>query len=296
MTASRTVTVVCSSVLVLCMASSVLLTRHIDTLREGAALREVLWIPSAKTVERMSLGYKGLIANIYWTRVVQYFGSKHYAHSMEYKLLKPLLEITTTLDPKLLPAYEFGGIFLAQQPPEGAGDPNAAAELVEKGIRNNPHAWRLRYDLGFIYWLELNDPRKAADVFLEGSKVPGAHQWMVTMAAALAQQGGEREKSRYLWSNIANSTEDEHMKRNAMNRLQALDIDQFVDTLQERVDKYKELTGNSPKDFRQMVAEGWLRRIPVSPRGVPLDILNGHVELSDYKEYPFITRGKPAGY
>lgn len=296
MTASRTVTVVCSSVLVLSMGSSVLLTRHIDTLREGAALREVLWIPSAKTVERMSLGYKGLIANIYWTRVVQYFGSKHYAHSMEYKLLKPLLEITTTLDPKLLPAYEFGGIFLAQQPPEGAGDPNAAAELVEKGIRNNPHAWRLRYDLGFIYWLELNDPRKAADVFLEGSKVPGAHQWMVTMAAALAQQGGEREKSRYLWSNIASSTEDEHMKRNAMNRLQALDIDQFVDTLQERVDKYKELTGNSPKDFRQMVAEGWLRRIPVSPRGIPLDILNGHVELSDYKEYPFITRGKPAGY
>lgn len=296
MTASRTVTVVCSSVLVLSMGSSVLLTRHIDTLREGAALREVLWIPSAKTVERMSLGYKGLIANIYWTRVVQYFGSKHYAHSMEYKLLKPLLEITTTLDPKLLPAYEFGGIFLAQQPPEGAGDPKAAAELVEKGIRNNPHAWRLRYDLGFIYWLELNDPRKAADVFLEGSKVPGAHQWMVTMAAALAQQGGEREKSRYLWSNIASSTEDEHMKRNAMNRLQALDIDQFVDTLQERVDKYKELTGNSPKDFRQMVAEGWLRRIPVSPRGVPLDILNGHVELSDYKEYPFITRGKPAGY
>ncbi len=46
--------------------------------------------------------------------------------------------MTTTLDPKLLPAYEFGSVFLAQKPPEGAGDPAAAARLVEKGIRENP--------------------------------------------------------------------------------------------------------------------------------------------------------------
>ena len=29
----------------------------------------------------MSLGYDGLLADIYWTRAVQYFGSKHHEGS-----------------------------------------------------------------------------------------------------------------------------------------------------------------------------------------------------------------------
>ena len=116
--------------------------------------------------------------------------------------------MTTTLDPKLLPAYQFGSVFLAQKPPEGAGNPQAAARLVEKGIRENPQAWRLYYDLGYIYWLELKDPAKAADAFERGSKIPGAHPWMQVMAAALAAHAGETETATYMWTNILNSTDD----------------------------------------------------------------------------------------
>ena len=108
--------------------------------------------------------------------------------------------MTTTLDPKLLPAYQFGSVFLAQKPPEGAGNPLAAARLVEKGIQENPQAWRLYYDLGYIYWLELKDPAKAADAFERGSKVPGAHPWMRVMAAALAGHAGETETAIYMWT------------------------------------------------------------------------------------------------
>ncbi len=296
MSSSRTVTVVSTAVLVLCMAASIMLTRRIDTLREDVALREVLWIPSAQTLKHMSLGFDGLLADVYWTRVVQYFGAKHRAKAEQYKLLEPLLDITTTLDPKLLPAYEFGGVFLAQHPPQGAGDPKAAARLVQKGIRNNYLAWRLRYTLGFIYWMELHDNKKAAEVFEEGSRVPGAHPWMITMAARVAQEGGDRDKARFLWTNILESTSDEMIKNTARERLRALDIDEYVEQVQQRVDKFKELTGNYPSSFSEMVAQGWLRSVPRSPKGVPLDILNGHVELRDYKDYPFITLGKPEGY
>ena len=72
---------------------------------------------------KLSLGYEGLLADIYWTRVVQYFGGKRLAHSTEFKLLGPLLQITTDLDPHLLIAYRFGSIFLADKPPRGAGEP-----------------------------------------------------------------------------------------------------------------------------------------------------------------------------
>ncbi len=93
-------------------------------------------------LKRLSLGYDGLLADIYWTRAVQYFGGKHYEGAEHYDLLAPLLEITTALDPHLIVAYEFGSNFLAPKPPNGAGMPERAVALAEFGIQNNPNEWR----------------------------------------------------------------------------------------------------------------------------------------------------------
>ena len=126
MKASRQVTLVFSLILVGCVATSVLLLRRLDQLRSGATLEEVLYISSPKALKKMSLGYSGLLADIYWTRAVQYFGGKHHNGARNYDLLAPLLEITTTLDPQLLAAYEYGANFLAPKPPNGAGMPERA--------------------------------------------------------------------------------------------------------------------------------------------------------------------------
>ena len=48
-------------------------------------------------LKRLSLGYEGLLADIYWTRAVQYFGSQHVHKSEDYRLLYPLLDLTATL-------------------------------------------------------------------------------------------------------------------------------------------------------------------------------------------------------
>src|SRR3990172_12994226 len=69
---------------------------------------EVLYLPSGKLLRRLSLGHEGLLANIYWTRVVQYFGRKRLGHETRFELLGTLLRITTELDPHLVIAYRFG--------------------------------------------------------------------------------------------------------------------------------------------------------------------------------------------
>lgn len=295
MTPRTRITALASVVLVVSLALSVVTLRKIDHIRAGATLQEVLYIPSATTIKRLSLGYTGLMADVYWTRVVQYFGGKHYEHSKQYELLKPLLEITTTLDPHLIVAYEFGSVFLAQRPPEGAGDPRAAADLVRRGIQQNPDAWRLWYHLGFIEWQELHDPSAAAEAFLEGSKVPGAQPWMKVMAAQLAQHAGDAETARYLWTNIYESTRDPMIRKNAQNRLTALKIDQDVIFLQNYLTRYWDQYGHAPTSFHEMVANGWLRRVPLDPHGNPYQIRDGRVVVSDPEDFPFITQGLPSG-
>ena len=55
--------------------------------------------------------------------------------SQTYPLLYPLLDLTTTLDPRFNIAYRFGAIFLAEPYPGGPGRPDLAIALLEKGLR-----------------------------------------------------------------------------------------------------------------------------------------------------------------
>ena len=101
---------------------------------------------------------------------MQYFGGRHAAGADHYRLLAPLLEITTTLDPHLVVAYQFGANFLSPKPPNGAGMPDRAIKLVEHGVQNNPDDWKLYYKLGFIYYMDVKDYTKAADALPVGRR------------------------------------------------------------------------------------------------------------------------------
>src|SRR4051812_11514097 len=131
-------TAIASLALIFAMGSSVSLSYRLEGMREESTLEESAWITSPRMAKYVSLGYTGLAADMYWTRAVQYFGGKHRARSRQYQLLEPLLNLATELDPQLTVAYYFGSFFLSQKPPEGAGDPDAAVRLVERGIQNNP--------------------------------------------------------------------------------------------------------------------------------------------------------------
>ncbi len=296
MKARRTVTVVSAIVMAATLGLAAATTARLDHLEAGAAVQDVLFIPSPTVLKRMSLGYTGLMADIYWTRVVQYFGGRHHEHSMEYKLLDPLLQITTSLDPQLVVAYEFGSIFLAQRPPEGAGDPDAAVRLVERGIAANPEAWRLYYHLGFIHYMERHDYRAAADAFERGSRVPGAHPWMKVMAATMAQSGGDARTARFLWAKIYESTDDSLIRANAVKRLRALQVDEDVPYLQHLVSVYRERNGEMPASWGALIRDGQLRGVPLDPLARPYRLLSdGRVEVQSAADLPFIHEGIPVG-
>lgn len=297
MKGTRGVTIVAGLLLISCLAASVLTLRQIDRLRTGTSLQEVLYIPSPKALKRLSLGYDGLLADIYWTRAVQYFGSKHHVGAQQYALLAPLLEITTTLDPHLTIAYEFGANFLAPKPPNGAGMPERAVELAEYGIRNNPDDWHLYYNLGFIYYMELKDYHNAADAFARGGQIPNAHPFLRVMAAQMAQHGGETGMARLLWATTYQTTGDDSVRANAAAHLRALQVDEDITNLQRLISVYRERTGHLPSDFSEMQTTGLLQAIPVDPLGKPYQLMSdGSIQVSDPDDLPFIEKGTPPGY
>jgi tetratricopeptide (TPR) repeat protein len=297
MTGSQRVTAVFSLLLTVSLAGSVLLLRRMDEVRGSSTLEEVLYISSPKALKRLSLGYDGLLADIYWTRAVQYFGTKHHEGARRFDLLAPLLEITTTLDPHLLVAYEYGANFLAPKAPSGAGMPERAVELEEFGIRHNPDEWRLYYNEGFIRYMELKDYAGAADAFARGAKVPNAHPFLAVLAGRMAEHAGDRQMARIMWSTSYQTTKDPNVRANAAAHLRALQVDEDVTNLEALTGRYKEQSGRFPSGFSDLEAAGLLRGTPRDPLGYAYKLTpDGRVEVRTPDDFPFIQKGTPPNY
>ncbi len=296
-TARQRTTFIAAASLAISMAACILLLRHIDRLRPKASIEDVLYINSPKTIKRASLGFDGLMACIYWTRTVQYFGHRHFDYAHTYNELAPLLEITTTLDPHLLPAYQFGASFLAPKPPGGAGQPERAIQLMEYGIQNNPDNWQLYYNLGFVYYTELKDYRKASEVFERGSNVPNAHPFMKILAAQMAMHAGDFTTARMLWSATYETAREATIRQNAVEHLHAIQVDEDVTHLEALFTEFNQRNGRPPASMAELVAVAHLKGIPVDPDGDAYKLTpDGRVLVETPDDFPFITKGLPPGY
>jgi hypothetical protein len=292
----RGLTVILSVIAICSLGGAMATAVALDRMRGDGLKEEELYLPSGRVLKKLSLGYSGLLADIYWTRAVQYFGELHHEKAMRFRLLYPLLEITTELDPHLMVAYEFGSIFLSQSPPEGAGEPERAIALVQRGIRENPGDWHLYAAMGYIEAIELRDYKAASRSFLEGSKLPGSRPWMKVMAAAMAEHGGEAETARFLWTKLLESSDDKMIRENAVRHLRALQVDEDVQRLEDLVAEYQRRTGNRPESFAPFIAMRWLPGQPIDPLGHPYRVVpDGHVYVQNPADLPFITRGIPPG-
>ena len=290
MKATRTIITPAALLLAALFTASVFSLQKVEALRgKEATLEEVLYLPSAKTLKRLSLGYTGLLADIYWTRAVQYFGSKHGQHSTRYDLLDPLLEITTDLDPHLIVAYQDGSLFLSQPPPWGAGQPDKAADLLEKGIRNNPEYWRMYFTLGFVHYLDRHDFKAAQKAFEDGANVPGALPFMRVMAAKMAENAEDIGTAITLWQGVFETTKDKMVRDTAVKHLDSLRADAGIAELERRIKLYQEKTGTLPETWADMVRVGLLRGIPLDPSGAPFELTpDGAVQVRDPGKFPFL--------
>ena len=240
--------------------------------RAGAfrAQEEILYLWSGAHVKRLFPGFEGLAADVYWLRTVQYFGGQRlFAANKRFELLRPLVEITTTLDPRLEMAYRYGAIFLSEPSPLGAGRPREGIEVLEAGARNNPGSWRLRQDLGFFHYIYLHDSERAAAILNEAADLPGAAFWLRMLAADLLAKGGDRANSRRMWQQMFEQAEAGILKENARLRLQILDSRDLADRLQELVAELERRTGRRPARLEELREAGLWGGLFVDASGTP---------------------------
>jgi tetratricopeptide (TPR) repeat protein len=251
-----------------------------------------VYLTSGTAVRRLTAGFNALAADLYWIRAIQYYGDvklrlgqapegETTTAPADFELLYPLLDLTTTLDPRFNIAYRFGSIFLAEAYPAGAGRPDLAIALLEKGLRDQPDKWEYMQDIGFVHYWWRHDYRAAAEWFDKASRVSGAPWFLRSLAATTVAEGGDRQSSRLMWEAIRESAEIDWLRNDAERRLQQLDAADRIDRAQRAIDKRVVATGSRPTDWQTLVRAGVFPGVPLDPTGTPLLIdAEGRVHLS----------------
>jgi tetratricopeptide (TPR) repeat protein len=235
---------------------------------------------------------------VYWVRALQHFGyyRLHPESPGRFKLLYPLLDLTTTLDPNFNVAYRFGAVFLAEPDPGGAGRPDLAVRLLEKGVKTRPNRWEYYHDIGFVYYWHLHDFQKAAEWFQRGGALPGSPWWLRTYAAVMLTRGGDRQASRLMWQNMLQTSESGWLRENAEHRLSQLDALDQIDQLRRAVDEYQRRRGTLPETWSDLIAARLMPGMPVDPSGAAyvLDPDTGQITLGpESKLRPLPTEPAP---
>jgi hypothetical protein len=197
-----------------------------------------------------------------------------------YPLLYPLLDLTTTLDPQFNIAYRFGAIFLAESFPGGAGRPDLAITLLQKGLAARPDKWEYMEDIGFVNYWWRHDYHAAAQWFDRASTVDGAPWFLRSLAATTLAEGGDRRSSRTMWEAIRETADVDWLRSDAERRLMQLDAMDAIDRVQADVDRAR-ARGVAVTSWEPLIRAGAVPGLPLDPTRTPLVLdASGTVQLS----------------
>lgn len=96
-------------------------------------------------------GFKEVVAGLLWVRADTYF------HSGDYEAIIPLVRLVTWLDPHNIDVYSTGAWHLDYNFVDSneLSDKRylpASIALLKEGIKNNPNAWDLYFELGWVHY------------------------------------------------------------------------------------------------------------------------------------------------
>lgn len=227
---------------------------------------------------RMSLAFNGIIADWYWMRSLQYVGRKALTHEkiridnlseLDLKLLAPLLDTASTLDPKFMAVYEYGAVVLPTVSDKD-NDEDAIA-LLKKGIAANPDSWRLYQHLGYIYW-QRGDYMAASEAYGAGSRLAGAPAWMKTMELNMRARGSSPQLAREIYERMRVEAGDEQVKSFAEYRLAQLDSEEERARIRNVLQAYAARNaGRCPASWREVSQQLRAAGLPLDANGAPID-------------------------
>jgi hypothetical protein len=121
-------------------------------LRDDELVADAPYAPSPDAARYLSLGYHELAADLFFARLMPYFGGSE----STTEGVAALVEAIVALDPKFKRAYDWGVRAMTMVGKDiSQALYHRALRVLEVGIRHFPDEWKIPYHAGQIYMLDL---------------------------------------------------------------------------------------------------------------------------------------------
>ncbi len=136
----------------------------------------------------------------------------------------PLLDRVTTIDPHFEFPYIFGGVYLLLD----TFEIDKAYNLLKKGLAANKDSWKFPFYLGWIEWMYKKNPAKSVEFILQAVDKEGCPRYVKNMLSWLMryikyEQIDHNTITKSYLRSLAQSTENEKLKKRIINYLQQMD-------------------------------------------------------------------------
>ncbi len=222
---------------------------------------DVQFVPSAASLRWLSLGHPLLAANLFWLRAVQYMGEPE-ADARGWKMLRPLVEVVTDLDPGHGYAYQTSGNLLA-----AAGYLADSNALLEKGTRNVPERYILPFHRAVNAFLYLGDYVDAGKWFEVAARTPGAPPRMREYVLAMYVKGDTAEAAISFLRRLEEEAQDDESRRAIRSQIQRATLERDAERIEEAAEIFRARRLVGPICFEQLVYDGLLAAVPTDPYG-----------------------------
>ena len=229
---------------------------------------EVVYLPDARLLRPLVLGYDNVLADLLWFRTISYFGG-HFETDRSYPWLARMCDLVTDLDPRAEHVYRFAGLIL----PWEANEADEGIRLLEKGVRNLPDAWELHYYLGMSRYFFKDDPDAAARDLGTAARLPGAPPLVARLAAVMHGRASNPATTVQFLRELLKNAETEQMREVLTSSLQDAEFGLAAAAIDGAVDRYRQKFGALPPSLGALFTSG------IASGQLPPDPFGGQWEL-----------------
>lgn len=246
----------------LCLSASrnALLQGH--SLEATHTAKTPLYLPKARYIKLVTLGYNNFFSDILWFNTINYFG-KEYLGTQDFRWMREMCQLVTTLDPQKLHVYEFCGSLLSWI----AKTPGDSNQILASAIANHPQNWRFYYLRGFNYWYFLNKKQLAKRDFERAATLPDAPPFLASLASRLMVDLESPQVAIQFLSHMLRSTKDATVKKALTDKLTRAVFSRNQQMLQKAIFLYQARYKRKPDSLKQLVTGKILTRLPSDPFG-----------------------------
>jgi hypothetical protein len=232
--------------------------------------KRVLYLPSADMLRLISLGNRGLVADVLYLWSIQYYSQFQYREKFLY--LDTVFNLITDLDPLYKDPYRIGALIMSLQTQGDRAEHKAAiVSLYEKGMAALPDDWEIAEVAAWDAYQVMQDQELAVKWMGEAASRPNAPSTMMRLYARWRDDinGWTVEDSIGYWEEVVAASENTWEKNLATAHLFDAYVILHRRTLDPLLRMIFQQTGRCPSSWQEVVDAGYLAAPPMDSLGNP---------------------------